>query len=146
MNWSQYHDSSKITEELLLLGKLFLERFGITYWRCDPKEMAIVHTAGYAWPRPEGNIYPRTNGRYNHSFMKTNLPLYTIFDNYEESAGDFLKDLAPDYDLLPGYVLIVEKKSMPTIIDYSKGNGLKNTAAAVWRFLVRLFYKLTFME
>src|SRR3990167_7545769 len=70
MTWDQYHDKTKIIQAMLDLGKEFLTRFTLNYEK-------VVDTQ-----------YP--------AIVKNNL--FECFDNYPETADDWIKRLAPNYD------------------------------------------------
>lgn len=115
MDWDAYHNPAAITKEMEDLGLAFLERFNINYEKVYAPQMAefmkrdMMHTAGYAWPLPQGGIYPRVEYPFNHSFMGYE-PLYFAFDNYldEGKQGDWIKQLAGNYKLIdPSYRLII---------------------------------------
>jgi hypothetical protein len=123
MTFDQYHDASKITREMERKGLEFLEHFAITYERVYPEDFPnlidedMIVVAGYAWPKAVNGEYPKTTKSPNHAFLYFRIPRFTIFDNYEEGRGDFVKKLASDYDLMSyGYRLsiadadITEKK------------------------------------
>lgn len=109
MTWAEYNDSSKITPLMLDLGLEILTWIDITYWKTDLKAKDDIScTAGHAWPIPVNGVYPASNLQPNHAFITQ--PEYEAFDNYEEAPGDWFKDLAPNFNLLPGYRLVIELK------------------------------------
>lgn len=133
MTFDQYHDASRITAEMITLGKEFRKRFTINYERVLEVHMDeslkddCINTGGYAWPNPVNGVYPRTNNPANHAFMVYDLPKYQAFDNYLDFDGDFIKKLAPDYDLVDfGYRVyisaentVIEKKTFwQKFLDY----------------------------
>lgn len=109
MTWEQYMDRSRITDEMLELGKQFLRRFSLNYekvsrsqfteaWNDDPIDVAL-----FAWPSPVNDVYPRTEGSFNHAIATFTGDIYAL-DNYEP----FLKRLAKDYNFFEwGYSLSV---------------------------------------
>ena len=116
MNWWDYHNKARITPTIEALGLEFSRRFPINYERVlladfpNVIKWDIIDTAGYAWPSPRNGIYPRTSYTPNHAFMYFSDPKYRIFDNYIDSVdGDFIKQLASDYNLWSGYRLIVNE-------------------------------------
>lgn len=121
MTWDEYHNREDVTGSLLALGEQFKTRFTINYERVyDESYRTLLDEdmlifAGHAWPTPRKGEYPRTNDPINHAFAGIRSPLYYIFDNYEESPGDFIKKLAKDYNLLNyGYRLYIsETKEVP---------------------------------
>ena len=70
MTFNQYHNKKDITEQMMNLGQEFLKRFTINY--------TIV------------------NKRYFSQYAGDIR--WDIFDNYEESEGDFIKRLASNYN------------------------------------------------
>ena len=123
MTWDDYHNQADITSEMENLGLEFLKRIAINYEKVYKEQFSefrkrdMLNTAGYAWPQPVNGIYPRVEYQYNHAFMDANLPEVTAFDNYldEGKQGDFLKQLAPDYELMnPSYriILSIPKKGL----------------------------------
>jgi hypothetical protein len=103
MTWDQYHNPARITQEMEDLARVFSKRFTINYEQVgkdqiknlNKGEMLVV--AGYAWPKPIRNIYPRTDNKINHVFLLIK-PEYYAFDNYVDADGnDFVKTLTPDY-------------------------------------------------
>lgn len=115
MTWYDYHNPEMITSYMKYLGKEFRKRFMIYYERIDEPNFKnfMLDVGGYAWPIPENEIYPRVPYQPNHAFVRIK-PNHRIFDNYEESAGDFIKDLAPNYDFLDtGYRIIIDSQLKP---------------------------------
>jgi hypothetical protein len=113
MTWEEYHNKERVTGSLMALGEQFKSRFTINYERVLEADydtlleddMLIV--AGYAWPKPKGGEYPRTDNKPNHAIMAIRTPKYFIFDNYE-TRDSYIKKLANDYDLLDyGYRLYI---------------------------------------
>lgn len=102
MTWDEYHDKKRITTEIEDLGRIFSKRFTINYEQVDntlfkeanTQEMLIV--AGYAWQKPQGGIYPRSEGKANHVWVNIR-PEYYAFDNYLDTDGDYIKHLAKDF-------------------------------------------------
>lgn len=121
MTWGQYHNPKRITSAIVALGKEAKARFPINYIRFEKedfkniREYDPIDVAGFAWLRPINGIYPkadRVTFPINHCFMDIpKTPQYTIFDNYIDPVdGDFIKRLAPDYDLYDfGYRIIVSE-------------------------------------
>jgi hypothetical protein len=116
MRWADYHNPARITPAIRALGMEFASRFLINYERVleadfeKVYEQDMIDMAGYAWPEPIDGEYPRTNNQPNHVFVGLYAPKHWVFDNYEETKGDFIKKLAPDYDLLDyGYRLIISE-------------------------------------
>lgn len=108
MDFEDYHDPQRITDALKKLGAEFIKRFPVNYEKVYEEHYGLLLkedmlvVAGYAWPRPENGIYPRSKHDPNHAFMNIRTPKYVIFDNYldRDVEGDFIKQLAEDYDLL----------------------------------------------
>ena len=121
MTFDQYHDPNRITPEMEALGAEFKRRFPINYERVYEPEFEnllngdLLDAAGYAWPDPVDGEYPRTNNQPNHAFMLYKNPKYHAFDNYLDPVdGDFIKKLAPDYDLLDyGYRVVLTGEKVP---------------------------------
>ena len=133
MRWSDYHKPSRITQSMVALGLKFLSRFTINYERVLEKdfesayEQDMIDMAGFAWPEPIDGEYPRTDNDPNHVFVGIHLPKHNIFDNYQEAPGDFIKKLAPDYDLLDyGYRLIIGEIKVEIPQEQSLITNLKN--------------------
>lgn len=111
MQWEDYYDATKITQEMRDLGQDFLARFALNYEQVDQIHFAdvlkddMIGVAGYAWPAPANGVYPRSDLPFNHAFLLYQLPKYQIFDNYldwdnantHKVDGDFTKNLASDY-------------------------------------------------
>ena len=121
MGFDDYHDKNKITIELFELGMEFTRRFFINYERGNESAFEellkrdLLLTGGHAWPSPQNGEYPRTELGPNHSFMIWKRPRYFAFDNYldEGKQNDWIKKLAPDFDLLDtGYRVLVNKESV----------------------------------
>lgn len=118
MTWDEYYQD--IPQNLLDLGGEFLKRFSINYEQVYPEHFNevikddMLGVAGFAWPQPINGVYPQNDGSFNHAFLYYSSPAYQIFDNYEESPGDFTKTLAPDYKLLPyGYRVYISAENIP---------------------------------
>jgi len=117
MTQAQYLAKKRITQPMRDLGLEAIKRFPINYIRYNSEDFPnllkydMVDVAGYAWPSPVNGIYPRVNLGYNHCFVcipKTDQ--YTIFDNYLDFDGDFIKRLATNYDLYEtGYRMIINE-------------------------------------
>jgi hypothetical protein len=84
MSWSAYYDRSKITPEMLAIGKESLEYLTINYTIITDKSQYPKYSGGIKWE---------------------------IFDNYLDPVdGDFVKRLAPDYIIAPyGYKVILQE-------------------------------------
>ena len=127
MTFEDYHDPGKIKLSMISLGGTFLDYFQINYERVSEKDFEyllkddLLDVGGYAWPEPVGEEYPRTNGTPNHAFVVWN-PKYYAFDNYPDSFdGDFIKKLAPNYDLIDiGYSIIISLKQKKSILEKVK--------------------------
>jgi hypothetical protein len=120
MTFSEYHRKRDITLSMDMLAYQFASRFPIGYdivfdhQRDIADDMRVV--AGHAWPRPVNGVYPRVESPINHVFLDFADPQFTIFDNYLDTDGDFVKRLAPNYALLGyGYRLYVaENRNVKT--------------------------------
>ena len=116
-DYGEYFDKSKITDDMRELGKEWLRHFPFNYekvYRHDFKEVlkySPIGVAGFAWPRPINGVYGYSSRGINHAFEdwaeETNS---SIFDTYEESEGDYIKKLSPDYLFLHyGYRPIIRE-------------------------------------
>ena len=83
MRWADYHNKSKITQEMKDLGKEFTKRLPINY--------EIVYSKNFK--------------QFNGGFK------WKIFDNYiDKFDGDWVKHLAEDYNFLRyGYRIIINE-------------------------------------
>lgn len=121
MGFNDYHDPKRITPSINELGLEFKNRFPIFFeivYRAHFSELYkddLLVLAGYAWPTPIDDEYPRVDLPANHIFVGIKKPEHTIFDNYIDSVdGDFIKKLAKDYDLLDyGYRVFVTENKTP---------------------------------
>lgn len=134
MTFKDYMNPARVTEELKALGLEFKKRFPVGYDKVYDMGLAEVCTAGYAWPQPINGEYPTNDNTFNHAFWKFKNPKHYIFDNYEESAGDFIKKLAPDYKLFD-YGYRVYFTAINEISEASKVNFFQ----MVWDLLKKLF-------
>ena len=117
MTWNQYHDRSKITQELIDLGQEFLRRFVINYdivksrhfKEALKKDPIIIGL--YAWPIPQNGVYPRVDYRLNHVVVCFGTIIWRVFDNYiDVHDGDFIKRLATNYKMLHyGYRVVLNQ-------------------------------------
>ena len=116
--WEEHHDPARITEEIKNMGLEFAKRFILNYQKVmeenfgDLLKEDLLIVAGFAWPAPINGEYPRSNEVPNHAFISYKRPQYFVFDNYFDDgrAGDFIKKLASDYDLINyGYRISVNK-------------------------------------
>lgn len=122
MGFDDYH--SGITEKMKVLGLEFTQRFFINYERGNEPAFEellkrdSLMVGGYAWPQPVNGEYPKVELAPNHAFMIWKTPRYFVFDNYldEGRANDWIKKLAPDYDLLDtGYRILINKEAVTPI-------------------------------
>ena len=119
MTFDDFHNPKRITQSMRNLGLESLTFFSFNYERVLEQDMPtflnrdILDVAGFAWPNPVDNEYPKTNYPPNHAFMALKTPPYFIFDSYTDIVdGDFIKKLASDYDFMDyGYRLIIGLKS-----------------------------------
>ena len=139
MTFDEYHDKSKITPLMIDLGLESLTWVDITYWETDLKAKDdIACTAGHAWPYPKNGVYPRTDETFNHAFIT--VPEYVAFDNYPEDENDFIKDLASDFKLLPGYRLVLQLKKKPTETEiYKASNWFTQILNHIWTTVLNFF-------
>lgn len=144
MTFEEYHNPQRITSVLLYMGQEFKKRFPINYEKVyevhynELYEGDMLVEAGYAWPQPVNGEYPRVEYDPNHVWMGICRPLHTIFDNYIDTVdGDFIKKLAPDYDMLDyGYRLFISAENK-VINSLQK----KSLWSRIWSWLTE-FYKL----
>lgn len=112
MTFNDYHNKSDITGSLLAVGQNFLRHLNVNYEKVLEDQYPIfddvLNVAGYAWSSPMNGVYPRIIGAPNHVWMNIK-PKYYAFDNYVDIVdGDFIKQLAPDYDFYEyGYRLVL---------------------------------------
>jgi len=147
MTWSEYHRKSRITKDMLKLGEEFLSRFSINYERVLEKDFNkvvdkdLIDVAGYAWPQPNGDVYPRVEYRHNHVFVYFEKPIYKIFDNYRDSFdGDFIKRLATNYSLYKhGYRIIINEKESKDFNGSKKTKKHQSIWSKLWQNLKSLF-------
>ena len=103
--FEEHHDPKRITTTLENIGKQYAQIFAFNYDRVYEVDFPVVLkkdmivTAGYAWDSPKDGKYQRVEYTPNHAFL-TWRPKFYVFDNYEESDGDFIKDLAEDYNFM----------------------------------------------
>lgn len=122
MTWEQYHDPSKITPSMYLLGQEFNRRFPTNYERAYRTYFVavlkedVLCVGGYAWPIPVNGVYQRVDLPPNHEFMGLKNPAYYIFDSYTDSVdGDYIKKLAGDYAFVDfGYRIYISKENVIT--------------------------------
>ena len=141
-SFEEHHNPERITESIKQLGLDFLERFPMEYekvYTIHSEELLkedMLDVAGFAWSQPENGIYPRIDNSPNHAFMVFGFPKYKIFDNYVDSFdGDFIKQLAPDYNLLDyGYRIKIIKEIIP-----AKSSGFSELFKSYLKVLKRLF-------
>lgn len=119
MRFDDYHDPTKITEEMKALGLEFSQKFFINYERGNESAFGellkrdVLVSGGHAWPTPQNGEYPRTELGPNHSFMILKTPKYFVFDNYldEGKKDDWIKKLAENFDLLDtAYRILISKE------------------------------------
>jgi len=115
MNFEEYHNREKITEDLLQLGRDFNDRFFINYERVDKEDFPeisktnYINVAGYSWADPINGEYGYVNNPPNHVFAIFKR-IYYIFDNYLDFDEDFIKKLTPDYNFYKyGYKITVNE-------------------------------------
>lgn len=118
MTFDEYHNPLRITSVLSFLGQEFKKRFPINYEKVNEVhynelyEGDMLVEAGYAWPPPVNGEYPKVDYDPNHVWIGVCRPLHTIFDNYVDVDGDFIKKLAPDYEMLAyGYRVFISSEN-----------------------------------
>lgn len=119
----EYYDKTKITQEMLNLGLEFLKRFKINYEKINEEVAGLIDdmdgTGTFAWPVIEKGVYPKNDNPFNHAIMRIRRRILVVsplkmtirvFDNYEETPNDWIKDLASDYKFMPyGYRLVINE-------------------------------------
>lgn len=123
MTFNEYHDKTQITSELVILGLEFLKRFSINYEQVQEShyemlfEKDMLVQAGYAWTIPINGVYPSPdNENPNHVWLGVKKPKYVIFDNYLDTDGDYIKVLAPDYNMFDyGYRVFISAENVPNL-------------------------------
>lgn len=120
MAFEQYIDPASVTKAMRDLGQEFKKRFTINYEQVGIAafELALTDSmldvALFAWPFSINGEYPRDPRPANHAVCMFATPMANIFDNYEESPGDFIKKLAKDYLYYDyGYRLFVSSEQLP---------------------------------
>ena len=119
MRWEDYHNPSRITDDLRQMGQEFLQRFKLNYQKvletdyAELVEKDLLAVAGYAWPSVIEGVYQRVEYDPNHAFVIFKR-LYSAFDNYIDSIGnDFIKVLAPDFNFLDyGYRITINSEAV----------------------------------
>lgn len=132
MTFDYYHDPNRITQAIRNLGMEFLNRFIINYEKVYSPDFSAVlkkdmlDVAGFAWPEPKNGIYPMVTTQPNHAFVIWKNPPYFAFDNYLDTHDqDFVKQLAPNYELTHGYrVLVNVKKKLTSEEEYEQPKSL----------------------
>lgn len=139
MTFNDFHNPNRITPTLKALGEEFKNRFQINY-----EQVAHIHfkellkddlfiVGVHAWPQPTAKEYPKTDAPFNHVVAMIR-PEYYIFDNYEETKGDFIKKLAPDFSFWPdGYRIFISKD-----LDTKEIEQL----ISLWQGVVNLYKKM----
>jgi hypothetical protein len=141
--WEEYMDPKRVTEDMKKLGKEFNRRFTINYEQLTNDQFLealkedMLDVAVFAWPSPEGGIYPKSAGSFNHAVMLGTPDIYA-HDNYIPH----LKRLATDYNFFPwGYSLsITAQNPFPdeqiALFDVLSRFGLLRFFAEAWKRLV----------
>ena len=111
MSWDEYHNPAAITPEILAIGVQFAKRFPVNYDRVYYQDHQfevkdVLDVALYAWEKPVNGVYQRTDKQPNHAVMKY-LPAHTVFDNYLDYDGDFIKVLVNNFKFYPYYYRVV---------------------------------------
>lgn len=117
-SFDENYDPWRITNALEELGRQFKLRLKLNYERVYEVNYGtlllrdFIDMAGYAWLAPVNGVYPNPGDTDpNHVFVGLKHPKYVIFDNYLDTDGDFIKVIAPDYNLLDfGYRCFIPKQ------------------------------------
>ena len=120
MTWDMYHDKTKITQAMRDLGQEFKTKVLINYQIVDQtffkdvQKYDMINVALFAWPNPINGVYQRVEYTLNHVVAKFKDFYHYIFDNYIEGPDDFIKQLAPDYNMYGvGYRIIINEVPQP---------------------------------
>ncbi len=156
MGWDDYY--APIPQNLLDLGQEFRKRFTLNYEQVprsrfdEVLKSDMLGVAGYAWPPPVKEVYPKTEGmQFNHAFLIFKHPQWQIFDNYYDDGaiGDFTKTLAPDYIFFDyGYRMYLSAENVPTtstthVFSKNLAYGMTDPEVAeLQKALVSLDYKI----
>ena len=119
MTWDEFHNPNRITKEMIELGQECATRIIFAYERVYESDFSLwletdfIDVGGYAWPIPVDGVYPRTENAPNHAFLLYK-PKYFANDSYPETEGDYIKQLAPDYNFVDyGYRIYISKQTTP---------------------------------
>lgn len=124
MDFTAYHDPSKITQEMKDLGAEFASRFIINYEQVNNLHFSdllkddFLDVGLFAWPFPDDQgIYERRDAQMNH-VVELFKPQYYAFDNYIDTYdGDYIKHLAQDYAFYDyAYRILISAEGVPTQI------------------------------
>ena len=114
-DYNEYFNKNVITEEMMQMGREFLDHFPFNYEKVYRHNFdkvlswTTIGGAGHAWALSIDGVYQKTLAAINHAFNIWKVR-YKITDTYEEGKGDFIKDLAPDYIFLHyGYRPIIRE-------------------------------------
>ncbi len=141
MDWSAYHDPSKITQAMRNLADEFAKRFTINF-----EAVAQVHfsevlkddflgVAGFAWATPIDGVYPPSDNQMNHAFLLYKNPKWQAFDNYLEAPDDYTKNLSPFYKFYEtAYRVYLASEQVPT--------DEKKSVLSLYAELVKLLEKI----
>lgn len=121
--WDAHYSRDRITPGITKLGEEFVRRFTINYEQVQVThlkellEKDVLALAGYAWARPvDGEYSADPSLSFNHCFLGFGLPLLYVFDNYQESEGDFIKKLVASYPLyIDGYRAYISAQNIPVL-------------------------------
>ena len=108
--WGEYHDRSKITDEMKDLGSQFKQRFPIRYYVVYKQDFDIalkesplqVYVDGYY--RIRNGVLQFSDRMSNHAAMKQEL--YSIYDSY----SPFEKGVVSDYPYWSGLNMLTGKR------------------------------------
>lgn len=143
LTWEEYMNPARVTPEMKKLGQEFLRRFTIGYEQVQSGQFMetlnedFLDMAVFAWPEPVNNVYPKTEGVFNHAVAGVDSSIL-IFDNYLP----FKKTLVKDYNIFPwAYSLSITSQNpypdeQVALLEVLSRFGLLSFFAEAWKRLV----------
>ena len=129
--FDENYDPARLTEKMKYLAIEFFKRFTMNYEQVSELQFSQnsdgLICALFAWEAPVNGIYQRNDLDPNHSVYRFVKKInHFIFDNYEESPSDFIKELVQEFNFMdyayrlyftaqkesPKIEVTVEKKSI----------------------------------